>query len=104
MTIFSELVIAVVKSIPPGKVLSYGAVARRAGTPCASRQVARILHSCSKRHNLPWHRVLNSQGKISLPAGNGFELQKALLEQEEVIFGPMGRISLKLYLWTGEAE
>ena len=57
-----------------------------AGGSVAARQVARLLHSSSDRHGLPWHRVINSQGRISLPPGGGGELQRSLLEAEGICF------------------
>lgn len=98
--IFTASVIDIIQSIPPGKVMTYGLVAARAGNRSGARQVARILHSSSEKHSLPWHRVINREGRISLPPGNGFEQQKALLEQEGVLFSTGGKIDLEKYLWN----
>lgn len=92
---FTEDVIHLIASIPPGKVMSYGAIAQACMIPRGARQVSYILHSMSEKHDLPWHRVINSQGKISLP-GNRGELQQQLLEQEGVIF-TKGKINLQTY-------
>ncbi|MBN2048857.1 MAG: MGMT family protein [Spirochaetales bacterium] len=89
--VFTERVIEIVKAIPPGSVLSYGVVAAMAGNPRGARQVARILHSSSEKHNLPWHRVLSAKGCISLP-GPGGDVQRQLLEAEGVVFGKDGCI------------
>jgi methylated-DNA-protein-cysteine methyltransferase-like protein len=89
----------IIKNIPKGKVLSYGRVAFLAGNPGGTRQVARILHSMSAKHDLPWHRVVNVKGKISLPQGRGYELQKALLESEGVCFSDADTIDFAIYLW-----
>ena len=83
MNKFTKDVIAIIKAIPYGNVLSYGQVAVLAGNPKAARQVTRILHSMSQKHNLPWHRVISSSGKISLTGGAG-ALQLKLLESEGV--------------------
>jgi len=96
---FTRRVLQVIKSIPEGKVLSYGRVAALAGNPRGARQVSRILHSMSCKHELPWHRVVNSTGKISLPRGRGYELQKALLESEGVSFSPSHTIDLSICRW-----
>jgi methylated-DNA-protein-cysteine methyltransferase-like protein len=96
---FSKHVIQIIKQIPTGKVASYGQIATYAGNPRASRQVAWILHSCSRKENLPWHRVINSKGRISLPLNYGYELQKALLENEGIMFKEDGSIDLAVYLW-----
>ncbi len=82
---FTEKVINVIRAIPAGRVISYGVVAYCAGNKRGARQVSRILHSCSEKYNLPWHRVLNFQGKISLK-GDGFVLQKSLLLAEGILF------------------
>lgn len=97
---FTEKVVQVIKSIPEGKVATYGQIAAVAGNPRAARQVVRVLNSCSKKYNLPWHRVINSKGHISLPEGGGFEEQKMRLEQEDINMDENGRINLKIYLWN----
>ena len=100
-TEFTEMVIALLKKIPMGKVATYGQIAALAGSPRAARQVVRILHSSSKKYNLPWHRVINSQGKISLKPNQGYEIQKALLVKEKVKFSLSEQIKLNKYQWTG---
>ncbi len=101
---FTQRVLQVIKSIPPGKVLSYGRVAALAGNNRGARQVSRILHSMSSKHDLPWHRVVNARGKISLPRGRGYELQRALLESEGVHFSSFHTIDLKRCLWQSPSD
>ena len=96
----TEKILRVIKAIPKGKVSSYGRVAALAGNPRGARQVSRILHSMSERHGLPWHRVINARGQISLPRGQGFELQKALLEDEGVHVSGNGYVDLEQSLWV----
>jgi len=98
-TQFSEQVKDIIKNIPRGKVSTYGQVARLAGNPRAARQVVRILHACSEKENLPWQRVINKQGKISLKPGQGYELQKRLLEDEGIEFGLKDCVNLDRFLW-----
>ena len=98
-TEFHKLTIAAIKKIPSGKVATYGQIAAMAGSPRGARQVVRALHSSSDKEGLPWHRVINSQGMISLPPGRGFELQRQLLEDEGVEFDRKGRVDLKRFLW-----
>jgi len=86
--------------IPRGKVATYGQIALLAGNAGGARQVVRVLHSSSARDKLPWHRIINSRGTISLRPGNGYELQKELLETEGVEFGNNGCIDLKRFLWS----
>jgi methylated-DNA-protein-cysteine methyltransferase-like protein len=80
---FTKRVIQIIKSIPPGQVMTYGDIALMAGNPKAARQVSRLLHSLSEKHDLPWHRVVNKSKKISL-SGTAGEIQKKLLEDEGV--------------------
>jgi methylated-DNA-protein-cysteine methyltransferase-like protein len=74
---------AVTRKIPRGKVATYGAVAKAAGFPGASRQVAWALRGTDGR--LPWHRVLGAGGKILLPGSAGMD-QRLRLESEGVSF------------------
>ncbi|WP_320174305.1 MGMT family protein [Maridesulfovibrio sp.] len=101
-TVFTEKAIEVIKAIPEGKVCSYGKVAALAGNPRAARQVVRILHSSGKKENLPWQRVVNREGRISLKKGQGYERQRELLEHEGVEFSLDGQIDLEIYLWVPE--
>ena len=96
---FSRRAKQLIKQIPLGKVATYGQIAIRAGNPRAARQVAWLLSSSSKKDNLPWHRVINSKGRISLPLYQGYELQKALLEQEGIKFNEDDSINLEIYRW-----
>ncbi len=97
----SEQIALVVHSIPFGKVAAYGQVAAIAGNPRAARQVVRTLKMWARSRNLPWHRVVNREGRISLPPGGGYEEQRGLLEAEGVAFGLDGRIDMKHHGWGG---
>jgi methylated-DNA-protein-cysteine methyltransferase-like protein len=96
---FVTRVVAVMQKIPRGKVATYGLIAAMAGNPRGARQVVRVLHSSATKLKLPWYRVINAGGRISLPPGAGYELQKALLEKEGVTFTPDGKVDFKKYLW-----
>ena len=63
---YSERIKELIKRIPYGKVATYGQIASLAGNRRGARQVVRILHTCSQKENLPWHRVINARGSISL--------------------------------------
>jgi methylated-DNA-protein-cysteine methyltransferase-like protein len=65
--------------------------------------VARLLHSSSAKHRLPWHRVINASGGISLPPGSGGVLQRALLEKEGVVFLNK-EVNLRRYAWRPTLE
>ena len=96
---FAQRVKQFIKAIPVGKVATYGQIAMMAGNPGGVRGVVWILHSSSQKEGLPWHRVINQKGKISLPHGQGFEEQKARLEAEGVQFDWEDRIDLDRFLW-----
>jgi methylated-DNA-protein-cysteine methyltransferase-like protein len=98
-TEFTKKVKAIIKQIPFGKVATYGQIAQYAGNPRASRQIAWILHSCSEKDKLPWQRVVNSKGKISLPIGKGYNLQKRLLLSEGIEFDDRD-IIFENYIWN----
>lgn len=83
MTEFTKVVIEIIKDIPFGKVMTYGQIASYAGNPRGARQVSRILHSMSEKYDLPWHRVINSKGGISLTGEPGFR-QGDLLSKEGI--------------------
>ena len=97
---FTQKVIKVIKSIPKGKIATYGLVASMAGNKKAARQVARILHTCAKKENLPWHRVVNKQGKIVIKNHESFLLQKDLLKAENIEFINSSTIDVEKYLWN----
>jgi len=96
---FTQDVVKIIKNIPSGKVLTYGRIAKLAGNPQAARQVSWLLHSSTKKYNLPWHRVINSLGKISMKSFDDREYQKRLLEKEGVVFRDNYKIDLKNFLW-----
>lgn len=86
MVLFTENVVELIRSIPEGKVMTYGQIARLAGSPRAARQVVRILHSMSSKHKLPWHRVINAKGEIGFRDDEQYAVQKLSLESEGVEF------------------
>ncbi len=96
---FYDRVVRFIKSIPPGKVATYGQIADYAGNPRAAREVAYILHSSSEKEDLPWQRVINSKGHISMKPGRGYELQKRMLEDEGVGFDEEDKVDLDRFLW-----
>ena len=101
---FTSEVIRLIKAIPKGKVATYGQIAYMTGLYPSVRRVVWILHSCSEKEGLPWHRVINRKGAISLKPGKGYEKQKELLEGEGIVFDKKDRIDLDLYLWDPEEE
>ena len=102
MNDYTKKVLKIIKSIPKGKTMSYGDIAKTAGKNRGAREVSRILHSCSEKYELPWHRVINSQGKISLP-GEAGQFQREMLEQEGVRFDKSGKIN-EIYIKKGKGS
>ncbi|WP_203248380.1 MGMT family protein [Sporosarcina beigongshangi] len=94
MNLFTERVIRIIQGIPTGHVMTYGQVAAAAGSPRGARQVVRILHSMSEKYHLPWHRIINIKGEISLTGGD----QQELLEMEGVRLNN-GKVDLTIYRW-----
>jgi len=92
---------AVIRRIPRGRVATYGQVARMAGRPRHARQVGYALYTLPQGSKLPWHRVVNATGGLSVgrvvPGGD--LAQRFRLEREGVAFGLNGRIALKRYGW-----
>ena len=90
----------VVRQIPEGFVATYGQVAELAGLPGQARQIGYALHALSDSDEVPWQRVINARGEVSPRAAAGAEnLQRAILEQEGVLFDARGRVSLERYGW-----
>ncbi len=96
--------IHIIKNIPKGKVLTYGFIAKLAGNPRAARQVSWVLHSSSKKHHLPWHRVISSNGSLSMKSIEDRQYQKKLLELEDIMFLDNFKIDLEKYLWKPKSS
>lgn len=88
----------VVRQTPRGQVTTYGDVARRVGAGCDARLVGYAMANCPD--DVPWQRVINAQGRISLQ-GDPAAKQRRRLEAEGVAFDQRGRIDLKQYRWAG---
>ncbi|MBI4591220.1 MAG: methylated-DNA--[protein]-cysteine S-methyltransferase [Candidatus Rokubacteria bacterium] len=99
MRTFNRAVHALVRQIPRGNVATYGQLAALLGSPRAARAVGYAMKRCP--HGLPWQRVLNARGGISLRANvSSMITQRVLLEQEGVPFRN-GRVDLTRYRWAG---
>ncbi len=102
MTEFTAKVRRLIRSVPRGRVATYGQIAALAGNPRGARAVSWILHSAPPDAGLPWHRIVGVAGKISLK-GEGGIIQRELLAAEGVDSDSRGRIDIKAFGWTGDA-
>lgn len=94
-----DRIYAVVRRIPPGRVSTYGRIAALSGLSGRARLVGTCLREAPRGARLPWHRVVNASGRLSLPAGSAAHArQRRLLEAEGVAF-IRGRISLERWGW-----
>lgn len=96
---------ATVRRIPRGRVASYGQVAEVAGLPRQARLVGYALHA-SAPDSVPWHRVVNAQGVLSLGKldPGGALTQRLRLESEGVTFDARGRVRMAVHAWRGGAK
>ena len=91
---------ALAREVPAGRVASYGQIARMAG--CTARMAGYAMAALPAGSDVPWHRVINSQGSISARRGGGGEArQRRLLESEGVRFDGHGRVDLAAVGWAG---
>lgn len=96
----AERVWQVIAMIPKGRVATYGQVAELAGLPGRARRVGNLLSHLPPGSKIPWHRVVNASGGISLPEDSGgFSRQQRLLKKEGVAFNASGRVSLRRFRW-----
>lgn len=95
-----QRVYGVVAKVPPGRVVTYGQIARHLDMPHGARTVGWAMRQCPA--HLPWHRVVNARGGISRRVHALYgSLQRDLLEEEGVVFRASGRIDLRVYGWDG---
>jgi methylated-DNA-protein-cysteine methyltransferase related protein len=109
---YNNQVYAIVRAIPRGRVMTYGQIGRLIDAPdgveadryfrLAPRWVGSAMASCPD--DVPWQRVINSQGKVSPRPGMGPTVQRALLEQEGVVFDERERVDLDRYGWAAHGD
>jgi methylated-DNA-protein-cysteine methyltransferase-like protein len=97
-----------VRRIPKGRVATYGQLAKLVGLPRHARHVGNALANTPEKVKIPWHRVVNAQGRISLRRSNwqsgSDDLQRILLEAEGVVFDESGKIRLRDYQWEPKSS
>jgi methylated-DNA-protein-cysteine methyltransferase-like protein len=97
---FFQRVWDLVRQIPPGRVATYGQIAELLESPRAARTVGWALRGLPEGSDVPWHRVINQQGRISTSQHpQGYGEQRRLLEMEGVEFDKQGRVNLQVYGW-----
>jgi methylated-DNA-protein-cysteine methyltransferase-like protein len=95
-----ERIYRVVKEIPKGAVATYGQIAKMAGG-CSPRNVGYALSALPDHHDVPWHRVVNRQGRISPRSEPGGDLiQREMLESEGVVFNGDNQVDLSRHGWS----
>lgn len=100
-----EKIYDTIRRIPLGRVATYGQIAGLAGLPGHARQVGYALHALKSGSGVPWHRVINAQGRISLGQRmDGGQIQHLMLEEEGIEFDHRDRISLPEFGWRPEGE
>ena len=102
---FTLDIIQQISRIPAGKVATYGQIAAMAGNHRGARQGSRVLHTCTQKYQLPWHRVIGAAGKISISKDQpGYQKQKKKLQSEGIEFGLGDTIDLSIFQWQGQAQ
>lgn len=96
---FPHRVYQIIAAIPEGSVTTYGDVARLAGSPRAARQVGGVLKRLPEGSKLPWHRVVNRHGQISL-TGPDLQRQRQALLSEGIMVSGEGYIEMERYRWN----
>ncbi|NKB39368.1 MAG: NUDIX domain-containing protein [Gammaproteobacteria bacterium] len=92
---------AMVLRISSGQLATYGQIAKLVGG-CGARQVGYAMSTLDDESEVPWHRVINSQGRISARDGTeGHTLQRIILEEEGVVFSKKGKVNLEIFRWQG---
>ncbi|MDR2596319.1 MAG: MGMT family protein [Treponema sp.] len=97
MTEITRKIIEQILAVPKGRVSCYRDIALKAGLPNGARQTVRVLHSMSEKYNLPWYRIIRSDGSIALAEGEGRELQMKLLRSEGVKVSDNGKVDFGRY-------
>ncbi len=93
----AQTIYALVSAIPKGQVATYGQLARALGAPRHARAVGRALSQLPEGSEVPWHRVVNAQGRVSQRGEPIDNLQRRLLETEGVCFDERARVNLRHY-------
>lgn len=96
--IFSQQIYAIIAEIPKGKVTTYGEIAKMAGMPTYIRQVCFVLRHIPENSKLPCHRIINSQGYLSVK-DETYQRYKLKLIAEGIEFSHNDKINLTKYLW-----
>lgn len=97
---FQDIIYSLIGSIPKGRVVTYGTLAKMSGYSTYVRQVCQVIRTVPTDSQLPCHRIINGQGKLSVK-GERYILHKKALISEGIVFDSNDKIKLKQYLWEG---
>lgn len=97
---FQDIIYHLIGSIPEGRVVTYGTLAKMAGYSTYVRQVCQVIRTIPEGSTLPCHRIINGQGKLSVK-GECYVRHKKALVSEGIVFDSNDKIKLKQYLWEG---
>lgn len=99
MESYKDRVLKIIRLVPYGMVVSYGQVAAMAGIPRTARQVGRILNATEGDDTLPWWRVINNQGIISIKGTklNDKNVQRSLLRSEGIVVNDNYELAIEKY-------
>jgi methylated-DNA-protein-cysteine methyltransferase-like protein len=97
----NQAILQTLASIPDGKVCTYGTIAKLSGNNGKARYVGHILKNLPKNSAIPWHRVINSQGKISFPENSHHHLLQIERLEAEGVKLINGKVNLKQHIWMG---
>lgn len=105
-SLFKQRVIEIVRLIPYGKVVSYGQVALYIGVPRAARQVGWVLNGTEGKTDLPWWRVINREGRITIDGTkfNDKQLQRKLLQAEGIVVSKDFLVDMSTYRFIADKE
>ena len=105
MSDFTARVHDAVRSVPSGRVASYGAIAELAGSPGAARATGAVLRTLPVDTDVPWWRVINARGELTIPrVHHGRRMQREMLEAEGVEVADGGRVDMDRYGWPEPGE
>jgi methylated-DNA-protein-cysteine methyltransferase-like protein len=100
LTESTRRIMEAIKAVPRGSVSCYRDIALKAGLPNGARQVVRVLHSMTRKYDLPWYRIIRADGRIAFGEGEDRDRQAALLRAEGIKVSKTGKVKADFYDWS----